>query len=326
MTSLSASASASASSGFGSLSTGVSTLKSDVASLSTGLSTTNSTVATLSTSLVPLATQVEAAAAQGAAVTGTLIGAANSDGSVQTRGHSGTKVYNVSAAGCSSVSGVDATGAGLCSTASADSATAYGSNAAATAQNATAVGFRAAATYVGSVAIGYIAQATTDPTVAVGANSKASGNNAVALGAGATATAANSVALGTGSIAKERDTVSMGAPGSERTLSNVAAAIDDTDAINMSQLNGIVNGFGDEVRTVRRHASAGVASAVALAMIPGADADKLMSIGVGGASYGGYGTFAVGATVRLTQNLGVKVGVGQTSADSNVGVGLMYMY
>jgi autotransporter adhesin len=295
-------------------------------SLSTGLSTTNSTVATLSTSLTPLADQIDAAAAQGAAVTGTLIGAAGGDGTVQTRGHSGTPVFNVNAAGCSSVSGIDATGTGLCSTASADGATAYGSNTAATADNTTAIGFRAAATYAGSVAIGYNAQAIADPTVAVGANSMASGDNSVALGAGASATAANSVALGAGSIARESNTVSVGAPGSERSISNVAAGIDDTDAINMSQLNSVVGGLGNEMQTVGRYAYSGVASAMALAMIPGADSDKHMSIGVGGASYGGYAAFAVGATVRVTQNLGVKLGVGLTSDNKNVGVGVTYRY
>lgn len=267
-----------------------------------------------------------AAAAQGAAVTGTLFGAAGSDGTAITRGHSGSTVSTVNAIGCSSVSGVDATGAGLCATASADGATAYGSNAAASAADTTAVGFRALATYEGSVAIGYNAQALADPTVAVGANSKASGDNSVALGANAAASAANAVALGAGSVAGESNTVSVGAAGSERRITNVAAGTEATDAINLGQLNSIVNGFGSEVQALGRNVYSGIASAAALAMIPGVDADKTMSIGVGGAHYGGYSAFAVGATVNVTQNLGVKMGVGFASNNHNVGVGMTYRY
>nr|WP_329956648.1 YadA-like family protein [Collimonas humicola] len=311
-----------------------------VASISTGLgqltllSTSMTGVVSLSTTLKPLADASTAAAANGATIGATTIGGANSDGTVQTRGANGTVVKNVTPATCSTVKGVDATGSGLCAQATKDGATAFGSNAQATDANTTAVGFRALASQAGSVAIGNNAQATGDPTVAIGQNSLASGNNSVATGAGAQATGdnsvatgagaqatgGNSVALGAGSIADQANTVSVGSPGSERRITNVAAGVNPTDAVNVSQLNAVQNQVGD----VQRIAYSGVAMAGALAGLPQVDYGKTFALGAGIGSYAGYTALAIGASARVNPSTVIKFGVSTTSGTRtliNAGVG-----
>jgi len=244
----------------------------------------------LSTALKPLVDGSNAAAANGATVGATTIGGANSDGTVRTRGTSGTAINNVNAATCTSVNGIDATGTGLCAQATKDGATAIGSNAQATDTNTTAVGFRALASQAGSVAIGNNARATGDPTVAIGQNALASGNDAVATGAGAQATANRSVALGAYSIADQANTVSVGSAGNERRITNVAPGVNPTDAVNVSQLRDVQNQIGD----VKRIAYSGIAMSMALsgAVMPPLDAgDKGVGVGLG--SYQGYGALAL---------------------------------
>lgn len=52
----------------------------------------------------------------------------------------------------------------------------------------------------------------------------------------------NSVAIGAGSVASADNTVSVGTVGGERTITNVAAGVNDTDAVNVSQLKGFTAG------------------------------------------------------------------------------------
>nr|WP_159462838.1 YadA family autotransporter adhesin [Caballeronia catudaia] len=72
-------------------------------------------------------------------------------------------------------------------------------------------------------------------------DSSASGADSVAIGGNAQATAINSVALGSNSIADRANTVSVGSAGNERQITNVAAGKEDTDAVNVSQLNSTVS-------------------------------------------------------------------------------------
>ncbi len=91
---------------------------------------------------------------------------------------------------------------------------------------------------VNSAAYGYMANAQADRSVAIGYNS--------------TATAEGAVAIGSDSVADEKNTVSVGnKDGLNRKVTNVAAGENDTDAVNVSQLqevkdilesNGITNG------------------------------------------------------------------------------------
>src|SRR5690606_13156721 len=76
----------------------------------------------------------------------------------------------------------------------------------------------------------------TANAVAFGEGAVATQPTATAIGDGASATAAGSVALGQGSVADRANTVSVGSVGSERQLTNLAAGTQDTDAVNVAQL------------------------------------------------------------------------------------------
>lgn len=130
-------------------------------------------------------------------------------------------------------------------------------------ESSVAVGSQAQTNAASSLAVGANAVVGVGATnsVAVGSGAQTQAANAVAVGAGAAASGANDVALGSGSVANgavgtsgasvggksvtfagatPQGTVSVGAPGSERTITNVAAGrLSDTstDAINGSQLH-----------------------------------------------------------------------------------------
>ncbi|EHW4644009.1 TPA: YadA-like family protein [Escherichia coli] len=69
-----------------------------------------------------------------------------------------------------------------------------------------------------------------------GADANAQGKDSVAIGSGSIAAADNSVALGTGSVADEENTISVGSSTNQRRITNVAAGVNATDAVNVSQL------------------------------------------------------------------------------------------
>jgi len=142
------------------------------------------------------------------------------------------------------------------------------------------------------------------------------------LGANAQASAANSVALGEGSVANEANTVSVGSSGNDRRITNVAAGVNPTDAVNMSQLQGVQDG----VNSVARRAYSGVAGAVALSMIPDVDPGKTISVGIGTGGYQGYGAVALGFTARISSNIKVRGGASTSSAGTAYGGGVSYQW
>ena len=69
-----------------------------------------------------------------------------------------------------------------------------------------------------------------------GVDANAQGKDSVAIGSGSIAAADNSVALGTGSVANEENTISVGSSTNQRSITNVAAGKNATDAVNVAQL------------------------------------------------------------------------------------------
>ena len=101
--------------------------------------------------------------------------------------------------------------------------------------------------------IGIKNEVTADGNKVIGDNHKVSGkdnvifgsadqltettvNNAVVLGHNAKVTGEGGVALGAGSVADRANAVSVGSKGTERQIINVKAGVEDTDAVNVSQL------------------------------------------------------------------------------------------
>lgn len=133
--------------------------------------------------------------------------------------------------------GGNSTAVGAESRSSGDFSSALGRSANSSGAASTAVGYNAAASAANAMAFGSNSVASGANASALGTGATASGADSTALGNAASATAANSVALGAGSVADEDNTVSVGAAGAERKVTNVAAGTNDTDAVNVSQLN-----------------------------------------------------------------------------------------
>ena len=153
---------------------------------------------------------------------------------------------------------------GYQTSASATNATALGNNATAKAADAVAIGTTARAQEVNAIAIGKSSNAQNENSIAIGNSAKAfGGNDGIALGNNSRVAAreslalganseigqqaANSVALGTNSAVGygETNTVSVGnskytnadgTTGLYRRITNMAAGINDYDAVNVSQL------------------------------------------------------------------------------------------
>jgi autotransporter adhesin len=76
--------------------------------------------------------------------------------------------------------------------------------------------------------------------------------------------------------------------------------------------------------------SGGIASATALTMIPQVEPGKTFSIGAGGAGYGNTGAFAVGASMRFSDQLVAKAGIGISPTGNGTqvagGAGIAYSW
>ncbi|PSM51742.1 LbR_YadA-like and YadA_anchor domain-containing protein [Campylobacter blaseri] len=116
------------------------------------------------------------------------------------------------------------------------------------------------------------------------ASAVANGKGSTAVGYGSVADGKNSVALGAGSNDGGREnTVSVGSKGNERTISNVAPGKLGTDAVNLNQLNQGLAGVYSDINKYKDSANAGIASAIALGMLPQSNipGKGLLSLGTG---------------------------------------------
>ncbi len=206
---------------------------------------------------------------------------------------------------------------GAAANASGADAIALGSNAQATQSGSIAVGLNASSTGVNSIAIGTGATATGSVAVGAGASAAnggaAYGDGAVAtaslstaVGPNASATAANAVAIGSGSTNNVANTVSFGSAGNERRLTNVAAGISPTDAVNVAQLQSTVSGIGSQIGGLQsqitdnqREARRGIVAAVAVApvLMPSAPGKTTVAFNTG--YYRGESGVGIGVSHRL---------------------------
>jgi len=357
-----------------SLSTGLAVTNSNLTALSTststGLSAAQSGIASLSTGLAPILAASEAANANGGALAGTVTGTGGApSGQLRTNGglgDNGAGDYTFAQASAQA-SGIDsmATGTFASVTPEVTGGTAYGAWSNVSGTNGTAIGYRTVAG-AGSVAVGFENRATGsqsiaigyrnlvtgngsgaigDPNVisgngsyAVGNNNTIASNNVFVLGNGVNVAAGNdgAVVLGNGSTASGSGTVSVGAANAERRITNVAAGINATDAVNVSQLNsglnnlqgqitglqGQVTGLQGQVFDLRETTGFGIAGATAIAMIPDIQGDQRFALGMGVGGFDEFQAVAIGFTGRLTDNVTVKGGVSLSERQSTYGMGV----
>ncbi|RUL66761.1 hypothetical protein EKH79_02815 [Dyella dinghuensis] len=236
--------------------------------------------------------------------------------------------------------------------ATGDNASAVGDSAQATGDNSTAVGSNAVASNTGGTALGSSASVNASNGVAVGNNATvaSSASNGTAVGSGSSVNAAsgtavgqgasvasnatNSVALGAGSVATQANSVSVGSAGNERTITNVAAGVNATDAVNVSQLQSSQNWaqsyvdqkasqLNSRITSVGRHADAGTAGAIAMTNIPQAYQPNQSSVGAGVGAFNGQAAIAVGMSTITPGGRWVLKGslTGTTQGDVGVGFG-----
>lgn len=175
-----------------------------------------------------------------------LMGRSNAIGTANTAVH-----FSATAVGAGNMAtGDSSTAMGAASWALADHATALGYQNDAFGDDSTALGHANQALTEGSSAVGHNNIASGDHASAFGYNNEALGNNSVAMGYANTAEASNSsvfgvesqataegaTAIGYQSIADRVNTVSVGQAGLEKQITNVAAATQATDAVNLAQM------------------------------------------------------------------------------------------
>lgn len=226
---------------------------------------------------------------------------------------------------------------GPAANASGTDAIALGGNSQATQSGSIAVGLNASSTGLNSIAIGTGATATGSVAVGAGAiaanGGAAYGDGAVAtaplstaVGPNASATAANAVAIGSGSTNTVANTVSFGSAGNERRLTNVAAGISPTDAVNVGQLNSVAAGFQNEISSLQTQTDK-VKDGVALALAVGGAATlqpgRKFALSTSYGNFQGSNALGVGATALIHETQGyaltVNAGAGWGMNTNSVG-------
>ena len=187
------------------------------------------------------------------------------------------------------------------------------------------------------------------PPVASGANASAAGFGASATGAGGLALGNGATSTGTGSVAIGQNStdggvagvVSVGGVGSERRVTNVAPALNGTDAVNLSQLQAATNSFTTtttglqneinqtnfDLNQVRRRANGGTAGAMAVAGLPQAFEPGKSMIGGAVGYWADQVAFAIGVSSIVGERTVIKAGgsISQQGVGGfNAGVGFQF--
>ena len=137
--------------------------------------------------------------------------------------------------------------------------------------------------------------------------------------------------------------MSVGSPGEECRITNLAAGVNGTDAVNMNQLAAssagsleAANAYTDmiaasldfDIRETRKEARAGSAAALAAAGMPQPSDPGKSMIAMGVGTYRGRSAFAIGASHRVKSGKAVvKVGVTYDSSEhvgANAGAGFQF--
>jgi trimeric autotransporter adhesin len=124
--------------------------------------------------------------------------------------------------------------------------------------------------------------------------------------------------------------LSIGSPGSERRITNVAAGINPTDAVNVGQLNASVGQINANLASLssgltRAYEGSAIAMALGGGFIPD---NKRYAISVNWGGYHGTSAFGAIGLFRVSDNLIIDggVGVGVTKGDVGGRVGLTYAW
>ncbi|MFA9441936.1 hypothetical protein ACDA63_20095, partial [Uliginosibacterium sp. sgz301328] len=189
----------------------------------------------------------------------------------------------------------------------------------------------------GNIAIGAYAGAsiTAKNTVALGVRASGTTDDSVALGSGSIAQAANLAAAGynpgTGTLVAPTGAggeVSIGSTGAERRITNVAAGLAGSDAVNVSQLQSLAAtvsadaihyvSIKDNGSTVSNYNNDGATAGNAIAIGPNALATGLDAVAMGlGSNAGADDTIAIGQGASVTSIQSLAMGIDALASGAN---------
>ncbi len=212
--------------------------------------------------------------------------------------------------------------------ATGEGSTAFGSGASARTRD-TAIGYQATVTADGSVAVGADSLVESENSVAVGADAHVAVDAAggVALGQNAEVQqgTAGSVAIGQNAVADEAQTVSVGSADNERRVSHVAAAVNDTDVVNLQQLQtieatflGSLDQMGSRLNSLDdRLDRVGALATAFSALVPNARSrgNTQLSLGIG--HYSSENAVAAGVFHYLSDTVLLTAGVSSAFASDS---------
>lgn len=118
---------------------------------------------------------------------------------------------------------------------------------------------------------------------------KAGGENSVAIGPGS-----NTKIIVNGKTEERTNTVSVGSKDIQRTISNVAPGVYDSDAATMGQLRAGLNEIQGKFNKYKKQASAGTASAMAMGNMPQSTIPGKGMMSLGSGFYDGQSAMAIG--------------------------------
>jgi len=134
----------------------------------------------------------------------------------------------------------------------------------------------------------------------------------------------NSVAIGNGSVANEANTVSVGDVGSERRITNVAPAVNDTDAVNLSQLKSAIGNVYNDMHNYNKEHRAGIATAMAIGDLPQSFIPGKSMFVMGTSYYKGQGALALGLSRVSDNSKWIIKGSAAMNSQSDVGATLSF--
>lgn len=155
--------------------------------------------------------------------------------------------------------------------------------------------------------------------VANNKKAEATGVNSVAVGAGSKTV---SVDPKSGQTINRHNTVSIGTPGNERTISNVAPGVLNSDAATMGQLRSGLYNINQKVEEYHDDAMAGTAAAMAIGNLPQATIPGKGMMSMGGGYYEGESAMALGLSKMSDNGKWVVKGSASYDSQSNAGAAL----
>lgn len=144
-----------------------------------------------------------------------------------------------------------------------------------------------------------------------------------------TANTVNADTVKTGDVSISKDGINAG----NKTITNVAAGVANTDAANVGQLNQVRDSLNSQIHDLRDHvddigdrAFAGVAGAIAQGSIPQVTRPGATGVGVGTGYYGGQSAVAIGVSSMSDGGNWVVKGNFSTNTQGRVGAGAGVLY